>query len=152
MWRCFDKRGAETSKARNLWMHITKAVGKIKRIFSETNFWYTSSHYINKKESVKGLLEWLLPGLNILVSQSALPQSGQCVTPWTPSFTHTLPDCSMPHAPLSSTYSSTNFLLRLSSGNLLCCLCDLVSAFSLPGLLSLVLFVPPFIKGRVMVP
>lgn len=152
MWRRFDKQSAKTSKATKLWKHITKAVGKIKRIFFKMNFWYTSSHYINKKESVKGLLEWLLPGLNILVSQSALPQSGQCVTPWTPSFTHALPDCSMPHASLSSTYSWTDFLLCLSSGNLLCCLCDLVLAFSLPGLLSLGLFVPPVIKGRVMVP
>lgn len=152
MWRGFDKRGAKTSKATKVWKHITKAVGKIKRIFSEMNFWYTSSHYINKKESVKGLLEWLLPGFEYTCFTVCSATMRTVVTPWTLSFTHAFPDCSMPHAPLCSTYSWTDFLLRRSSGNLLCCLCDLVSAFTLAGLLSLRLFLPPVIKRRVMVP
>lgn len=82
--------------------------------------WTSGSHYINEKESVKGLLEWLLSGLNIHVSQSALPRSGQCVTPLPPA-SHTLSQtvrCLTPHFP--ALIPGQISFLCLSSGNLDC--------------------------------
>lgn len=173
MWRCFD-RGTKSSK--DVWKQITKAVGKIKRIFSKK--WTPGAPQVItliKRTSqrspwmVAAWVECMCTYRECLVSQSALTQSGKSVIP-VPSLqsptrqfprylnlkaSHTLPGSSMPHAHVTvlipgliSCHRAR--LLRPSPGNMACDLWGSVS--SLPRFLSFGLFVPSVIKARVTFP